>query len=57
MLWDGVCRALVFGGSICTATDVAVRLGKLNLGQKELTSGDASSPATKQSTFELVLIA
>ena len=33
------CRALVFGGSVCTATDVAVRLGKLKLGSQHLTSG------------------
>ena len=54
MLWDGVCRALVFQGSICTATDVAVRLGKLSMGNKELTSGDSSSPAFTGSTAELV---
>ena len=39
------CRALVFGGSICTASDVAVRLGKLSLGRQELTSGDIFSAA------------
>ena len=43
MLLCGVCRALVFGGSICTATDIAVRLGKLSVGQQELTSGDSFS--------------
>ncbi|KAL3151690.1 hypothetical protein ABBQ38_012674 [Trebouxia sp. C0009 RCD-2024] len=38
-------RALVFGGSVCTATDVAVRLGKLSLGQPHLTSGLSTSDA------------
>ena len=36
-LHSGVpCRALVFGGDTCTATDVAVRLGKLTVGTPEL---------------------
>ncbi|KAL3159203.1 hypothetical protein ABBQ32_011184 [Trebouxia sp. C0010 RCD-2024] len=38
-------RALVFGGGVCTATDVAVRLGRLNLGQPHLTSGLSTSDA------------
>ena len=42
-----VCRALVYGGSICTATDVAVRLGKLTVGQQGWTSGDSTSPACR----------